>query len=204
VSAELTRVAPKIVVIGASAGGLLPLQEVLGALPVPFPAVICVVVHIPAWRKSLLPSALSVNGHRAVEAMNRQELIPGQVYVAPADHHLLVDEGEAVLWHGPKENAHRPAVNALFRSAAVTYGPAAVGLVLSGALEDGATGLWWIKRHGGIAIVQDPKEAQFSSMPESALSTVEVDHCLPARRIAPVLLELTSGRGPTGAGEANA
>jgi two-component system chemotaxis response regulator CheB len=182
-----------IIVVGASAGGLSPLQQILGELPAELAVIICVVVHIPPWRGSSLARMLSADGRAVVEPMNHQALQPGRVYVAPPDHHLMVEHGHAVLWHGPKENAHRPSVNALFRSAAIAYGSRAIGIVLSGALEDGATGLWWIKKHGGIVVVQDPKDAQFASMPESALSTVEVDYCLPARAIPKLLIRLLDG-----------
>jgi two-component system chemotaxis response regulator CheB len=183
----------RLIVIGASSGGLSPLQQILRELPAELPVIICVVVHIPAWRGSSLARVLSVDGRTVVEPMNRQPLQRGRVYVAPPDHHLMVENGHALLWHGPKENTHRPSVNALFRSAAIAYGQRAIGIVLSGALEDGATGLWWIKKHGGIVVVQDPNDAEFASMPESALSTVEVDHCLPARAISKLLIELING-----------
>jgi len=190
---------PHIVVLGASAGGMPVLQRIVAALPSNFPAVLCAVVHIPAWRRSMLPAVLSVDSRPAVEPVNRQPLAPGRLYVAAPDHHLIVEQGEAVLWHGPKENSHRPAVNALFRSAAVSYGPYAIGVVLSGALEDGSTGLWWIKRNGGVAIVQDPRDAQFPSMPQSALSTVDVDYCVPGDQIASLLVRLVGDDSPAGA-----
>jgi two-component system chemotaxis response regulator CheB len=182
-----------LIVIGASAGGLPPLQQILRELPAELPVIICVVLHLPPWRGSSLARVLSVDGRAVVEPMNHQALQPGRVYVAPPDHHLMVEQGHALLWHGPKENAQRPSVNALFRSAAIAYRSRAIGVVLSGALEDGATGLWWIKKHGGVAVVQDPNDAQFASMPESALSTVEVDHCLPARAIPNLLIRLIDG-----------
>jgi len=189
-----------MIVIGASAGGLPVLREMLGRLSAPFPAVICVVVHIPAWRRNLLPTLLAMGGRPAIEPVNRQPLASGHVYVAAPDHHLIVEDGAAILWHGPKENSHRPSINALFRSAAVAYGPRVVGNVLSGALDDGATGLWWIKRHGGIAVVQDPHDAQFPSMPESALATVDVDYCVAAHDLPALLLRLVqedaSGSNP--------
>src|SRR3954471_14380193 len=103
---------PRVIVMGASAGGLTVLQNIIAALPKPFDAVVCVVVHTPAWRRSLLPAALSVDGSVAIEPVNHQPLAPGRVYVAAPDHHLIVEHDEAVLWHGPKENSHRPAVNA--------------------------------------------------------------------------------------------
>jgi two-component system chemotaxis response regulator CheB len=200
-------VAAQILVIGASAGGLPALQQILRGLPSEFPVIVCAVVHIPAWRESLLPSVLTTNGRRAIEPVNHEELVAGTVYIAPPDHHLMVERGQAIVWHGPKENSHRPAVNALFRSAAVAYREGVVGIVLSGALEDGATGLWWIKRHGGVAIVQDPKDALFPSMPESALSAVDVDYCVPVRDVAPLLMQLVQDsppRPPFKGGEAHA
>src|SRR3981081_2816180 len=114
---------PRMIVIGASAGGISVLREVLAGLSSGFPAIICVVIHIPAWRKNLLPTLLRIDDHQAVNPVNRQRLALGRVYVAPPDHHLMIDDGEALLWHGPKENSHRPAINALFRSAAITHGP---------------------------------------------------------------------------------
>jgi two-component system chemotaxis response regulator CheB len=183
--------APRIVVIGASTGGLPALQELLRGLPAGFQPTICVVVQLPAWRRDLLSSVLAVGERKAIEPVNRQPLSAGALYVAPPDHHLLVDEGEALLWHGPKENSQRPAINALFRSAAVAYGAGVVGIVLSGALDDGATGLWWIKRHGGVAIVQDPKEADVPSMPQAAIAAVDVDYCVGVREMAPLLVRLT-------------
>jgi two-component system chemotaxis response regulator CheB len=192
---------PFLIVIGASAGGLPVLEEMLRRLPTDFPAIICLVVHIPPWRKSFLASVLTVEGRTAVEPMNHQPLSAGRVYVAPPDHHLMVEDGQALLWHGPKENRQRPSVNALFRSAAVSYGPRVIGVVLSGALEDGATGLWWIKRHGGVAIVQDPRDAQFPTMPESALAAVEVDHCVPAKDMPELLVRLVSNVAEPGRAE---
>lgn len=197
-SAALRLESPRVVVIGASAGGIPVLQSILAALPSPFPAIICVVVHIPAWRRSLLPAVLSVDGRAAIEPINHQTLMPDHLYVAAPDHHLIIDQEEAVLWHGPKENSHRPAVNALFRSAAVAHGPKVVGVVLSGALEDGSTGLWWIKRRGGIAIVQDPRDARFPSMPQSALATVDVDYCVPGSEIASLLVRLVHNGAAAG------
>jgi len=202
-SAAATR--SRVVVIGASAGGLPVLERILRGLPVDFPCIICVVVHIPPWRKSYLSTVLTTEGRRAIEPMNQQQLIPGQVYVAPPDHHFIIEEGgQALLWHGPKENSHRPAVNALFRSAAIAYGPRVVGVILSGALEDGATGLWWIKRYGGVAIVQDPRDARFPGMPQTALSAVDVDYCVPSNDIPGLLTRLLDPEPSSGTEEAYA
>jgi len=188
--------APRIVVIGASAEGLGALNQILKDLPRGLDAIVCAVVHAPPWGRHVLPSVLTAGERAAIEPVNHQALVPGALYVAPPDHHLLVEDGEALLWHGPKENSRRPSINALFRSAAVAYGSGAVGIVLSGALDDGATGLWWIKRHGGVAIVQDPREAELRSMPEAAIAAVDVDYCIPAREVGPLLAQLLTGAGP--------
>jgi two-component system chemotaxis response regulator CheB len=116
----------------------------------------------------------------------------GVVYVAPPDHHLLIDDSHVGVKRGPKENGFRPSIDALFRSAAYSYGPGAIGVVLSGALNDGASGLWSIKRLGGIAIVQDPYEARYPSMPRSALEYIEADYKVRSTEIAPLLASLAS------------
>src|SRR5204863_1685348 len=113
------------------------------------------------------------------------------VYVAPPDRHLLLEHDRIRVIRGPKENRHRPSVDVLFRSAAWSFGPRVVGIVLSGMLDDGAAGLWAIKTCRGIAIVQDPGDAQYSDMPRSALANFDVDYCLPADGIAAALVRLT-------------
>jgi len=123
------------------------------------------------------------------------------VYVAPPDFHLLVNGHHIHLWHGPKENHHRPAINPLFRSVATTYGRSAVGVVLSGTLDDGSAGLWWIKRYGGIAVVQDPNDALAPEMPSNALKHVDADYVLPAdtlgRKLQMIVEELRDGDSST-------
>jgi two-component system, chemotaxis family, protein-glutamate methylesterase/glutaminase len=188
--ATLASTVHAVVVIGASEEGVPILRDMFAQLPTGFPAVICAVIHTNSWRATALTRALSVDDRVPIQPVNRQPLTPGRVYVAPADHHLLIEDGEALVWHGPKENSYRPAVNALFRSAAIAYGSRVIGVVLSGAVEDGATGLWWIKRFGGVTVVQDPREALCPAMPASALETVEVDHCVPARELPVLLVQL--------------
>jgi two-component system chemotaxis response regulator CheB len=132
----------------------------------------------------------------ALHPAGGQAIDCGTIYVAPPDYHLLLERDRVDLWRGPKENRHRPAVNALFRSAAVAFGNRVIGVVLSGLLDDGAAGLWWIKRFGGIAVVQDPEDAQSPEMPAAALEHVKVDYVLPASEIGPLLAKLTEQETP--------
>lgn len=184
-----------IVVIGASAGGVEALVSVASNLPADLRAAIFVVMHIPSWRHSALPAILSRSGpFTAVHPESGDAIEHGKIYVAPPDHHLLINSGDCVeLWRGPKENNCRPSINALFRSAAVAYGPRVAGLVLTGTLDDGATGLWWIKQRHGVVLVQDPEEAQFPQMPQAALSHVPSDYIVRAAEVGDVLAALANG-----------
>src|SRR4051795_11755056 len=165
-----------LVVIGASAGGVDGLQELVRGLPPEFPAAILVVLHVPSTGTSVLPQILSRQGPLdAVFATDGTPYERGQIYVAPADHHLLVHDGRLRLSQGPRENGHRPAIDPLFRSAARAAGARCIGVVMSGLLDDGAAGLRFIKDHGGVAVVQDPEDAMFPSMPRAALDTTEVN-----------------------------
>jgi two-component system chemotaxis response regulator CheB len=165
-----------LVVIGASAGGVDGLQQLVKGLPPEFPAAILVVLHVPSTGTSVLPQILSRHGPLdAVFATDGMACERGQIYVAPADHHLLVHDGRLRLSQGPRENGHRPAIDPLFRSAARACGPRCIGVVMSGLLDDGASGLRFIKDHGGAAVVQDPDDAMFPSMPRAALDATEVD-----------------------------
>jgi two-component system chemotaxis response regulator CheB len=189
---------PDIVVIGASAGGLEALQLLVAGLPLDFGAAVFVVVHTPPWYRSELPAILSRSGRiPAVHPIHQQLIEPGHIYIAPPDYHLLTQDSRIQLWRGPKENRHRPAINVLFRSAAVAYGERVIGIVLSGSLDDGAAGLWWIKKQGGIGVVQDPSDARFPDMPRAVLEHVEVDYVLPASEIGPLLGDLTAGSATT-------
>lgn len=162
-----------MVVIGASAGGVHALQVLAAALPRDLPAAVLVVLHIPPWGRSELPAILTRSGPLpAMHARDNDPIEHGRIYIAPPDHHLIIEGQRTVLWRGPKENRNRPAINALFRSAAVEQGERVTGVVLTGALDDGSAGLWWINHHGGAAVVQDPGEAAFPDMPRSALEYV--------------------------------
>ncbi len=180
-----------IIVIGASAGGVEALTQLVADLPPDLPAAIFVVVHFPAWGKSLLPQLLDREGSfRANHAKNDEKIEYGRIYVAPPDYHLLVKRGYIRLVQGPKENNARPAVDPLFRTAARAYKRRVVGVVLSGTLDDGTAGLMDLKRQGGVAVVQDPTDAFFSGMPKSAIEHADVDFILPLSSIAPALVRL--------------
>ena len=137
----------------------------------------------------------------AVAATEGARLRDGRIYVAPADHHLIVEPGVLRLTKGPRENRFRPAIDPLFHSAAQVYGPAAIGVILTGSLDDGSAGLWAVKQLGGVAIVQDPTDALFASMPSNALQHVAVDFVVPLQQIAPLLVDVVAspitGRGDT-------
>jgi two-component system chemotaxis response regulator CheB len=181
-----------IVVVGASLGGVQALRQLAADLPANFPASVLVVQHIGA-NPSTLPALLSTSGpNTASHAQDGEPLRQGHIAVAPPDHHLLISAGKLKLSRGPKEHFSRPAVDTLFRSAAIECGSRVIGVVLTGALDDGTAGLQAIKQCGGMGIVQDPATAFAPSMPASALQYVEVDFCLPLKRIAAKLLALVA------------
>ena len=129
-------------------------------------------------------------------ARDKEPILLNRIYVAPPDRHLLLEENRVRVTRGPKENRFRPAVDPLFRSAAYVYGPRVIGIVLSGALDDGTSGLWTIKEHGGTAIVQDPEDAAVASMPENALKQVAVDYRVPVAEMADLLVKLCAADIP--------
>ncbi|HET8748175.1 MAG TPA: chemotaxis protein CheB [Ramlibacter sp.] len=179
-----------LVVIGASAGGVQALLQLAEALPPGFPAPVCIVQHVGA-NPSLLPELLANRGpHPAVHARDRQLLTPGVLHVAPPDHHMLVEGRYLRLTRGPRENHTRPAIDPLFRSAALAWGPRAIGVVLSGYMDDGTAGLVAIKDRDGIAVVQDPATAEEPSMPRSALDALDVDYSVPLAELGPLLARL--------------
>jgi two-component system chemotaxis response regulator CheB len=192
IKAEPAGGAAQIVVIGASAGGVSALSTLVSQLPLTFPAPILVVLHIGS-HPSVLPQILSARGPLpASHAQQGERMMAGRIYVAPPDRHLLVDDGQLHLTRGPKEHFTRPAIDPLFLSAALAYGPRAVGVILTGTMDDGTAGLQAIKACGGIAVVQDPEDAQEPSMPRSAHKHVVVDHCGPIDGMAEALTSLAS------------
>ena len=189
-----------IVVVGASAGGVVALRQLAEALPADLPAAVLIVLHLSPGAPSQLASILNRSGRLpAVNAEHGSPLKPGCIYVAVPDHHLLVEQGRMLLVRGPKENRHRPAIDPLFRSAALAYGPRVIGIVLTGLLDDGTLGLWHVKEAGGLAVVQDPADAEHSGMPQNALDNVAVDHCESLAALGthlPEWVRLRAGRPP--------
>ncbi|MBF6235620.1 chemotaxis protein CheB [Nocardia otitidiscaviarum] len=180
-----------VIVVGASAGGVEALREFVRGIPEDATAAVLVVLHMPPRGVSALPAILRRAAGLPVEAARSgSRLCGGRIYTAVPDHHLLVLDGRIVLSHGPTENGHRPGVDALFRSAALAWGPRTAGVVMSGSLDDGTAGLSMIKARGGLAAVQDPKEALYRSMPESAMAQVRVDLALPAAELGAAVMRL--------------
>ena len=181
-----------IIVVGASAGGVNALIEFVKSIPQDFKASVFIVLHTSPYSPSQLPQILSRSGAlKATHPKDGEEMEQGCIYIAPPDHHMLLQKGNKIaVKRGPKENRFRPSVDALFRSAALFYGPRVIGVVLSGLLDDGTSGMWNIKRSGGLAIVQDPEEALYSSMPKNVLQYVEVDHVAPSSGIGGLLSSL--------------
>ena len=191
----------RVVVIGASSGGVAALLQICAALPRFFPAPVCIVQHIGSL-PSMLPELLRHHGpNHAMHAEDGQRLTAGTLHVAPPDHHMLLEGDTLHLTRGPKENHARPAIDPLFRSAALAHGPRVVGVILTGQLDDGTAGLKAVHTCGGVTIVQDPDSAAEPQMPRSALRNVPVDHCVPLEAIAPLLVDLAAiPAPPAGAG----
>ena len=180
-----------IVVVGASAGGVKALRTLVAALPASYRGALLVVMHLNPRGQSRLAEILAQIGTLpAVTASDGMAIQPGRIHIAPNDQHMLVDRGVLRTVRGPKENRHRPSIDPLFRSAAWTYGPRVVGVVLSGSLDDGSAGLWAIKSCGGITVAQEPEESEYPEMPVNALMRMQVDHRLRLAQIADLLVQL--------------
>jgi two-component system, chemotaxis family, protein-glutamate methylesterase/glutaminase len=194
-----------LIVIGGSAGGVEALSALVAGLPPGLPAAVCVVVHMRAYLESRLAEVLARAGSLpVVVAQQGMRLRPGVIHVAVPDRHLLVERDDGAragahgvlrLSRGPKENRTRPAVDPLFRSAALAYGARVIAVVLSGALDDGTAGLWAVRERGGLAVVQDPDDAAVPSMPASALAEVGADHVAPAAALGALLGTLVRASG---------
>lgn len=187
-----------IIAIGGSAGSGAVLRQVVRDLPRDLPASIFIATHVPSHSRGYLAETLGTSESLPVaEAIDGQPIERGRVYVAMPDRHLLLIDGTIRLGDGPRENMVRPAIDPLFRSAALSYGSRAVGVVLTGSLNDGASGLHAIKSVGGTAVVQHPLDAEVDQMPLAALESVEADHVAPAADLSEVLACLArSEAGP--------
>jgi two-component system, chemotaxis family, protein-glutamate methylesterase/glutaminase len=182
---------PRLIVMGASAGGVHALKTVLSALNGDLPASVLVVLHSAEGFPDLLSDILQRATTLSVTtALHGERLEPGRVYIAPPDSHLLVRANHVEVVRGPRENGSRPAVNVLFRTAASAYGARVIGVVLTGTLDCGTHGALAIKAYGGTTIAQDPASAEYGEMPSRAIASGAVDEVLPLEAIAPRLTEL--------------
>jgi two-component system, chemotaxis family, protein-glutamate methylesterase/glutaminase len=180
-----------IVVIGGSAGSHTALRQIMGGLPEDFPGSIFIATHVPSHSAGYLVEALEkTSGIPVVTAVDGQPIERGRAYVAVPDHHLLVVDGTVRLGNGPRENLSRPAIDPLFRSAALSYGTRTVGVILSGLLNDGASGLSAIKSCGGTAVVQNPLDADSDQMPLAALESCDADYVAPTADLARTIAEI--------------
>jgi two-component system chemotaxis response regulator CheB len=185
----------RIVVAGASAGGLDALIALIRQLPENFPAPVLIVMHIsPDATGDVLLDALNKYGKlKCRHAIHGEAVKAGWAYLAPSDHHLLIEKsGKLHVTKGAQENRSRPGIDPLFRSAAVAFGNRVTGIILTGYLDDGTAGLIAIQRCGGTCIVQDPGEAQYPDMPKNALNQLTPDYCVPIAEMGGVLAKLMS------------
>ena len=187
-----------VIVMGASAGGVEAFREVIRSLPSNFAASVFIVLHMSPDSPSRLHAILGRDSELPVEqARNGQRISSGHIYIAPPDHHLVLDRDKMRVVRGPRENRHRPAIDPLFRSAARSFGARVVGVLLSGLLDDGTNGLQVVHARGGLSIVQDPQEAEFSTMPHNAVEFDSPDYIVPVRDIGRLLVKLISESVPT-------
>lgn len=186
----------KAVVIGVSTGGVAALKLLLGALPTDFPVPVLVTTHItPDADDGLAVLLNTLSAIRVKEADEQETALPGTVYLAPANYHLLVERtGNLALSIDPPVNFARPSVDVLFDSAAEIYGPALIGVIMTGAGNDGSKGLLNIQERGGLTIVQDPADAEMDSMPKSALQLLNADYVVPLNEISGLLVRLVEGK----------
>lgn len=181
----------RVIVIGTSQGGLAALRSLVGSLEAALPAAVLIVQHQSPDSPMVLADILTAVGPLAATyAVDGEALLPGHIYLATPRHHMLLEDAHVYVRAGPRENRMRPAIDPLFRSAAVAYGAGAIGVLLTGLLDDGVAGLHAIQRCGGVTIVQAPEEAEYPDMVNNALATVQVDYCLPLQGIALQLNQL--------------
>jgi two-component system, chemotaxis family, protein-glutamate methylesterase/glutaminase len=190
-------VGSRVVVVGASAGGVEALSRLVSGLPRDLAAAVLVVLHITPSGTSVLPAILSRAGLLpARHAEDGEPIENGRIYVAPPDQHLLVEDGVVRLSRGPRENGHRPAADPLFRTASQAFGARTIGVVLSGTRDDGTAGLKELRRNGGLGIVQSPADAMYPAMPKSAIEKAAPEHVLDVPGIVDLLVELAGSKPP--------
>lgn len=182
----------KLVVIGVSAGGLNALGLLVAQLPADFAAAVLIVHHMGATgsNDAMLQVLNRAGTLPCKQAKNGERIVAGRIYLAPPDNHLMVSGGKILITKGARENRARPAIDPLFRSAAVDYGNAVIGVVLTGFLDDGTAGMNVIRRCGGICVVQDPADAAYPDMPQNVLNNVKVDHCVALADMGALLVRL--------------
>ena len=188
----------RMIVIGSSAGGMQALTKLVAQFPKDFPAPILVVNHMSAdTTGEALVKALNESGSLACDhAHDGQKFKSSTIYLAPSDQHMLIGKEKILVTKGARENRYRPAIDPLFRSAAVAYGNRVIGIVLTGYLDDGTSGMMAIKRCGGICIAQDPQDAAYPDMPQSVITNVGVDYCVPIAEMGALLSKLVLSKPP--------
>jgi two-component system chemotaxis response regulator CheB len=183
-----------IIVIGASAGGFEAIQALVNSLPGDLDAAVFITLHLAPRSEGILPEILNRLGSlRASTPWEEEPIRMGRIYVAPPDYHLILTPEGVRLGRGPKENLQRPCINTMLRSAADAFGERVIGVLLTGMLDDGSAGLWEIQQRGGVTVVQDPEEAAYRSMPESAIRGLNVQYIVRLAEMAPLLKRLTMG-----------
>ncbi len=188
-----------IIVIGASAGGVGAIRTIVADLPRTIDAAVFVTVHIGSHKSNFPWLLQSIGTLSASHPAQGEAIRAGHIFVAPPDHHMTIEAGNIVLTKGPRENLARPAIDPMFRSAARTFGANVIGVILTGGLNDGTAGLYEVMAQGGTSIVQNPLDAVSTSMPQSAIDNVAVDHVVSVAEIGPLLTRLVAGRSPTAA-----
>ncbi|MEA5450756.1 chemotaxis protein CheB [Leptolyngbya sp. CCNP1308] len=189
---------PMIIVVGASAGGMQATANLSAQFPKDFPAAIFIVNHMGADNNGdVLAKVFNESGGLTCEqAHDEQPFQSGHIYLAPPDQHMLLVEGKILVTKGARENRYRPAIDPLFRSAAVAYGNRVIGIILTGYLDDGTSGMMAIKQCGGVCIVQDPLDAAYPDMPQSVIANVGADYCLPVAEMGMLLSDLVRRKLP--------
>ncbi len=187
----------RLIVIGASAGGIPALSRLVSFFPADFKGIILIVLHLSPSYKSRLSAILQRHTFLSVRTPKKyEEIVAGHIYIAPPNVHMCLSDGKIMLRHGPKINNTRPAIDALFYSAALSHGPLVIGIILSGLLDDGSAGLLAIKKCQGVTIVQEPEEADFPGMPNNALKTGSVDYRLPVDKMYPIIQKIMDSKPP--------